>query len=100
MRVVGVGALGGLVAARPQAAGSSVWLATRNAASAATLKASGLRVGGVGGAASELRGSGPTSTNPEGSQYHCLSPLLLSWNSPLSDASRFDHLSPSTAWPR
>lgn len=48
--VVGIGALGGLVAARLQAAGSSVWLATRNAASAATLKGSGLRVGGVGGA--------------------------------------------------
>ena len=48
--VVGIGALGGLVAARLQAAGSSVRLATRNAASAATLKGSGLRVGGVGGA--------------------------------------------------
>jgi 2-dehydropantoate 2-reductase len=50
--VVGIGALGGLIAARLQAAGSPFWLATRNAASATRLKASGLRVTGVGGAAS------------------------------------------------
>jgi ketopantoate reductase len=42
--IVGVGALGGLVAARLRAAGSPVWLATRDAESAARLKASGLRV--------------------------------------------------------
>ena len=50
--VVGIGALGGLLAARLRAAGSPVWLATRNAESAARLKASGLRVTGVGGAVS------------------------------------------------
>ena len=50
--VVGIGALGGLIAARLRAAGSPVWLATRNAESAARLKASGLRVTGVGGAVS------------------------------------------------
>jgi len=50
--IVGVGALGGLVATRLRASGSSVWLATRNAESAAKLKASGLRVTGVGGALS------------------------------------------------
>ncbi len=50
--VVGVGALGGLVAARLRASGAPVWLATRSADSAALLKASGLRVTGVGGAAS------------------------------------------------
>lgn len=49
--IVGAGALGGLIAARLQVAGnSSVWLATRNAESAAALKRSGLRVTGVGGA--------------------------------------------------
>ena len=47
--IVGVGALGGTIAARLQAAGSPVWLATRNAESTARLKASGLRVTGVGG---------------------------------------------------
>ncbi|MDB5174705.1 MAG: 2-dehydropantoate 2-reductase [Phycisphaerales bacterium] len=50
--IVGVGALGGLVAARLLAAGSPVWLATRNTESAARLKASGLRVTGAGGAVS------------------------------------------------
>lgn len=50
--VVGIGALGGLVAARLRASGSPVWLATRNAESAARLRASGLRVTGVGGAVS------------------------------------------------
>ena len=50
--IVGVGALGGLIAARLRQAGSPVWLATRNAESAARLKASGLRVTGVGGAVS------------------------------------------------
>ena len=50
--IVGIGALGGLIAARLRAAGSPVWLATRNAESAAKLKASGLRVTGVGGAVS------------------------------------------------
>lgn len=47
--IVGIGALGGIVAARLRAAGVGVRLATRNAESAARLKASGLRVTGVGG---------------------------------------------------
>jgi 2-dehydropantoate 2-reductase len=50
--IVGVGALGGLVAARLLGAGLPVWLATRSRESAASLKASGLRVTGVGGAVS------------------------------------------------
>ena len=50
--IVGVGALGGLIAARLRASGPPVWLATRNAESAARLKASGLRLTGVGGAVS------------------------------------------------
>jgi 2-dehydropantoate 2-reductase len=50
--IVGIGALGGLIAARLRAVGIPVWLATRNAESAARLKASGLRVTGVGGAVS------------------------------------------------
>jgi 2-dehydropantoate 2-reductase len=50
--IVGVGALGGPIAARLRQAGSPVWLATRNAESAAGLRASGLRVTGVGGAVS------------------------------------------------
>jgi 2-dehydropantoate 2-reductase len=47
--IVGIGALGGIVAARLCAVGVPVRLATRNAESAARLKASGLRVTGVGG---------------------------------------------------
>ncbi|MDB5219492.1 MAG: 2-dehydropantoate 2-reductase, partial [Myxococcaceae bacterium] len=50
--VVGIGALGGLIAARLRAAGERVWLATRDAESAAALRASGLRVTGVFGASS------------------------------------------------
>lgn len=49
--IVGVGALGGLIATRLQVAGAPVWLATRDVESAAQLKASGLRVTGVGGEA-------------------------------------------------
>jgi 2-dehydropantoate 2-reductase len=48
--IVGIGALGGIVAARLSAVGVPVRLATRNAESAARLKASGLQVTGVGGA--------------------------------------------------
>lgn len=47
--IVGIGALGGVIAARAQAAGFRVSLATRDATSAAALMASGLRVTGVGG---------------------------------------------------
>ena len=45
--IVGIGALGGLIAARLTAAAASVSLATRDAESAARLKVSGLRVTGV-----------------------------------------------------
>jgi 2-dehydropantoate 2-reductase len=48
--VVGIGALGGLIAARLQAAGSPVRLATRTQESAERLRTSGLRVTGLGSA--------------------------------------------------
>jgi len=47
--VVGAGALGGIIGARLLAVGASVSLATRNATSAEEIKASGLRVTGIGG---------------------------------------------------
>jgi len=47
--IVGAGALGGLVAARLQAAGAPVHLAVRDRASAEKLSARGLAVSGVGG---------------------------------------------------
>ena len=47
---MGIGALGGVIAARMQAAGASVSLATRSVQSARALKTMGLRVTGVGGA--------------------------------------------------
>jgi 2-dehydropantoate 2-reductase len=47
--VVGAGALGGIIAARVLAGGASVSIATRNATAAEELKASGLRVIGIGG---------------------------------------------------
>src|ERR1700730_5211911 len=47
--VVGAGALGGIIAARLLAGGASVSIATRNATAAEELKASGLRVIGIGG---------------------------------------------------
>src|SRR5215469_11368874 len=49
--IIGIGALGGLIAARLRAAGLPVWLATRDAEQADKLTASGLRVTGMGGAA-------------------------------------------------
>ena len=49
--IVGIGALGGTIATRAAAAGIPIWLATRTAESARALRASGLRVSGVGGAA-------------------------------------------------
>ena len=49
--VVGIGALGGTIAGRALDKGVPVWLATRTAASAHALRASGLRVEGVGGSA-------------------------------------------------
>lgn len=48
--IVGMGALGGLIAARLRAGGLPVWLATRDAEQADRLRASGLRVTGMGGA--------------------------------------------------
>ncbi len=48
--IVGAGALGGLVAARLEAAGAPVWLAVRDAQAAARMRRTGLRVAGVGGA--------------------------------------------------
>jgi 2-dehydropantoate 2-reductase len=48
--IVGVGALGGVIAARLRAAGAEVWLATRTAEAAARLESTGLCVTGVGGA--------------------------------------------------
>jgi 2-dehydropantoate 2-reductase len=50
--IVGVGALGGTIGTRALHAGMPVWLATRTEQSAAELRASGLRVSGVGGEAS------------------------------------------------
>lgn len=49
--IIGAGALGGLVAARMEAAGAPVCLAVRDAQAAALLLRAGLRVTGVGGAA-------------------------------------------------
>src|SRR5262249_8949083 len=50
--IVGIGALGGIIGGRLLAAGSPVSLATRDAESARRLRASGLRVTGIGGDAS------------------------------------------------
>jgi 2-dehydropantoate 2-reductase len=50
--IVGIGALGGIIAGRLRGAGCAVWLATRNAESAVKLRACGLQVTGVGGAIS------------------------------------------------
>ncbi len=47
--IVGTGALGGIIGARLLAGGASVSLATRNAKAAEEIKASGLRVTGIGG---------------------------------------------------
>src|SRR5258707_5025403 len=47
--VVGAGSIGGIIGARLLAVGASVSLATRNATSAEEIKASGLRVTGIGG---------------------------------------------------
>jgi 2-dehydropantoate 2-reductase len=47
--IVGVGALGGVIAGRLLDAGGAVELATRDAATAGRLQASGLRVSGIGG---------------------------------------------------
>ena len=49
--VVGIGALGGLIAARLRAAGAPVGLATRDRESADRLRATGLRAMGLGGEA-------------------------------------------------
>src|SRR5689334_6931089 len=49
--IVGIGALGGTIAARALCAGLPVRLAARNAESANVLRQSGLRVSGIGGEA-------------------------------------------------
>jgi len=49
MLIVGIGALGGTIAARALRAGLPVWLAARNNESAEMLRRSGLRVSGIGG---------------------------------------------------
>jgi 2-dehydropantoate 2-reductase len=48
--IIGMGALGGLIAARFRAAGLPDWLATRDADQSDRLRASGLKVTGIGGA--------------------------------------------------
>src|SRR5438105_5578581 len=52
--IVGLGVLGGTIGARAVSARMEVWLATRTAESAAALRASGLRVSGVGGPAAAV----------------------------------------------
>jgi 2-dehydropantoate 2-reductase len=47
--IVGIGALGGTIAARAISAGVPVRLATRNTDYAKALRSSGLRVSGIGG---------------------------------------------------
>src|SRR5580698_8677482 len=47
--IVGTGALGGVIGAHLLAVGASVSLATRSATAAEEIKASGLRVTGIGG---------------------------------------------------
>ena len=81
--IVGIGALGGLIAApRLRAAGSPVWLATRYAESAARLKASGLRVTGVGGAVSvETVEVAPLDEYLTGSRFDLVQELLRHANS-------------------
>ena len=49
MLIVGIGALGGTIAARALRAGLPVRLAARNTESAEMLRRSGLRVSGIGG---------------------------------------------------
>ena len=48
--IIGMGALGGLIAVRFRVAGLTVWLATRDTEQADKLRASGLRVTGMRGA--------------------------------------------------
>jgi 2-dehydropantoate 2-reductase len=49
--IVGIGALGGTIAARALNAEKPIWLATRSVDSARVLRSSGLSVSGIGGAA-------------------------------------------------
>jgi 2-dehydropantoate 2-reductase len=68
--IIGVGALGGVIAARLRAAGERVWLATRDQDSAARLRASGLRVTGVGGdAAVEIADVAPVEAYAAGEGF-------------------------------
>ena len=68
--VVGIGALGGVIAARLRASGRTVWLATKDAQQAARLKATGLHVSGVGGTVSvELDEIAPLDAYGEGDAF-------------------------------
>jgi 2-dehydropantoate 2-reductase len=68
--LVGVGALGGVIAARLRASGRTVWLATKDAQQAARLNATGLHVSGVGGAVSvELDEIAPLDAYGEGDTF-------------------------------
>src|ERR1700737_1908333 len=53
--IVGIGALGGTIAARAIRTGVPVRLAARNTESAEALRRSGLRVSGIGGGVGEAR---------------------------------------------
>ena len=55
MLIVGIGALGGTIAARAIGAGLPVMLAARNTDSAKALRISGLRVSGIGGSSKVSR---------------------------------------------
>lgn len=68
--VVGAGALGGVVAARLSTAGRRVWIATKDGKAAATLRARGLHVSGVGGTVSvEVTDVAPLDAYPESDTF-------------------------------
>ena len=68
--IVGVGALGGTIAARAINAGMTVRLATRSAEAAEVLRRSGLRVSGVGGyARADLVDVAPIASYERGSEF-------------------------------
>ncbi len=68
--IVGVGALGGTIAARAINAGMTVHLATRSIESAEVLRRSGLRVSGVGGdARADLVDAAPIASYEKGNKF-------------------------------
>ena len=90
MLIVGIGALGGTIAARAISAGLPVRLAARNAESAEVLRRSGLRVSGIGGEVeADIRvkhrtvsggtihrtGSHPTLYTPKMTDAHFIEPM-------------------------